>query len=463
MEIRNALQKIENYLTVVSNLNKTILAEGAMSREELLLMKKYLNSCIDRITDIERKLSINMIETPPVETTTVLTNTTEIVEADKNKEIVAVDENQHIEEMEATLNTEQQQELEMALDEIEQQIEKQEEAKTETLFTVVEEEVVATPELKTEETNITPVAELVTNETENKLMEESTKEEVIAEVIQAAVENEIKKEEIQEQKAEEQTSVADHIYNSITQTIDELKNKAEEIKNSEFVQNAETKLENFAAVTQQKMEAMVDDFKKEEDKIEKDKESLVAKMEDRKKQETSFFEKLEDKFKEDNSKPLFHLFDDGKEDFHETLLNKKQEDTKLFTLEKNEVKHEELNIVLTKDEPVVETKSETIQNTESLNDIFKTNTVTHVETIQQPKVRKSLQELIMLNDKFVFVRELFGNQFAEYDTAIKSLENMNSLNDAENYCRNQLWTKFNWNDKVAYQMRFFDVLQKRFG
>ncbi|HNF49085.1 MAG TPA: hypothetical protein PKO18_06660 [Chitinophagales bacterium] len=453
MEIRNALQKIENYLTVVSNLNKTILAEGAMSREELLLMKKYLNSCIDRITDIERKLSINMIETPPVETTTVLTNTTEIVEADKNKEIVAVDENQHIEEMEATLNTEQQQELEMALDEIEQQIEKQEEAKTETLFTVVEEEVVATPELKTEETNITPVAELVTNETENKLMEESTKEEVIAEVIQAAVENEIKKEEIQEQKEEEQTSVADHIYNSITQTIDELKNKAEEIKNSEFVQNAETKLENFAAVTQQKMEAMVDDFKKEEDKIEKDKESLVAKMEDRKKQETSFFEKLEDKFKEDNSKPLFHLFDDGKEDFHETLLNKKQEDTKLFTLEKNEVK----------DEPVVETKSETIQNTESLNDIFKTNTVTHVETIQQPKVRKSLQELIMLNDKFVFVRELFGNQFAEYDTAIKSLENMNSLNDAENYCRNQLWTKFNWNDKVAYQMRFFDVLQKRFG
>ena len=453
MEIRNALQKIENYLTVVSNLNKTILAEGAMSREELLLMKKYLNSCIDRITDIERKLSINMIETPPVETTTVLTNTTEIVEADKNKEIVAVDENQHIEEMEATLNTEQQQELEMALDEIEQQIEKQEEAKTDTQFTVVEEEVVATPELKTEETNITPVAELVTNETENKLMEESTKEEVIAEVIQAAVENEIKKEEIQEQKEEEQTSVADHIYNSITQTIDELKNKAEEIKNSEFVQNAETKLENFAAVTQQKMEAMVDDFKKEEDKIEKDKESLVAKMEDRKKQETSFFEKLEDKFKEDNSKPLFHLFDDGKEDFHETLLNKKQEDTKLFTLEKNEVK----------DEPVVETKSETIQNTESLNDIFKTNTVTHVETIQQPKVRKSLQELIMLNDKFVFVRELFGNQFAEYDTAIKSLENMNSLNDAENYCRNQLWTKFNWNDKVAYQMRFFDVLQKRFG
>ena len=53
MEIRNALQKIENYLTVVANLNKTILLEGTMSREELLLMKKYLYSSIDRIEDID--------------------------------------------------------------------------------------------------------------------------------------------------------------------------------------------------------------------------------------------------------------------------------------------------------------------------------------------------------------------------------------------------------------------------
>jgi len=58
MEIRNALQKIENYLTVVSNLNRTILAEGTMSRDELLLMKKYLYTSIDRIEDIERALTM---------------------------------------------------------------------------------------------------------------------------------------------------------------------------------------------------------------------------------------------------------------------------------------------------------------------------------------------------------------------------------------------------------------------
>src|SRR5438477_478789 len=63
MEIRNALQKIENYLTVVSNLNKTILSEGTMSRDELLLMKKYLYTSIDRIEDIERMPVIENIIT----------------------------------------------------------------------------------------------------------------------------------------------------------------------------------------------------------------------------------------------------------------------------------------------------------------------------------------------------------------------------------------------------------------
>jgi hypothetical protein len=62
MEIRNALQKIENYLTVVSNLNKTILSEGTMSRDELLLMKKYLYTSIDRVEDIERSLIIDKRE-----------------------------------------------------------------------------------------------------------------------------------------------------------------------------------------------------------------------------------------------------------------------------------------------------------------------------------------------------------------------------------------------------------------
>lgn len=43
---------------VVSNLSDN-LSEGTMSRDELLLMKKYLYTSIDRIEDIERSLVID--------------------------------------------------------------------------------------------------------------------------------------------------------------------------------------------------------------------------------------------------------------------------------------------------------------------------------------------------------------------------------------------------------------------
>lgn len=455
MEIRNALQKIENYLTVVSNLNKTILSEGAMSREELLLMKKYLNSCIERISDIERKLSLNTTPETKHQETSLVTNTTEIISTPQPKEIVEVEENLNIDDVEAALDATQKEELEVAMEEIEHA-----EIKAETLEVV--QNTVETPEV---------IAAIKTDEIiqpENKIEETIQQETPVLSTIQKEhdVKNEINttvNTELEtDTKIEETPSVATHLFNSVTQTISELKEKAEEIKNSEFVQKAENHFDNFVAVADQKIEAITEHLKEKEDVDVKEEDSLVAKLEEQKKTETSFFEKLESKFKDDNSKPLFHLFDDGKEDFHETLLNKEQDHNKVSFPEK---KHEEVisNTTFVKDE-VEETKIEPLNNntSSSLNDIFKTTSSAHVETIQQPKVRKSLAELIMLNDKFVFVRELFGNQFAEYDTAIKTLEGMHNLNDAENYCRVQLWTKFNWNEKVAYQMRFFDILQKRF-
>src|SRR3954469_3622191 len=111
MEIRNALQKIENYLTVVSNLNKTILSEGTMSRDELLLMKKYLYTSIDRVEDIERLLIIDRKDEKS------FTPTETVVEKyvpAKGKEIVEVQENTHIEETEAALSTPEKQEVEAA-------------------------------------------------------------------------------------------------------------------------------------------------------------------------------------------------------------------------------------------------------------------------------------------------------------------------------------------------------------
>ena len=63
MEIRSSLKKIDNYLKIVSDLNKAILDEGTMAPEELQIMKKYLYVCADRIEDIQIKFGLATTET----------------------------------------------------------------------------------------------------------------------------------------------------------------------------------------------------------------------------------------------------------------------------------------------------------------------------------------------------------------------------------------------------------------
>ncbi|HNI31574.1 MAG TPA: hypothetical protein PK628_01500, partial [Chitinophagales bacterium] len=117
MEIRNALQKIENYLTVVSNLNRTILSEGTMSRDELLLMKKYLYTSIDRIEDIERSLIIDKSVDKSFVPTALVDNTVKPT-ISKEKEIVAVETNEHLDEVEAVLTATQTEDLHEFVEEI---------------------------------------------------------------------------------------------------------------------------------------------------------------------------------------------------------------------------------------------------------------------------------------------------------------------------------------------------------
>ena len=96
----------------------------------------------------------------------------------------------------------------------------------------------------------------------------------------------------------------------------------------------------------------------------------------------------------------------------------------------------------------------------SLNEIFKPKVNT--ESLNS-KMGKTLSESIALNDKFIFVRELFGNQFSEYENGLKQLEILNSFEQAESYCNEKFRTKFNWNDRTSSVERFMTVLQKRFN
>ena len=499
MEIRNALQKIENYLTVVSNLNKTILSEGTMSRDELLLMKKYLYTSVDRIEDIERMLIIDHKDNKSFKPTeTVIENKYVPV---KEKEIVEVVENDHIEEVEAALSTAaQKEEMEEMVEDIHAEIER------EHMEFVGEIKSVNEDDIEEHKIEIAPLVEssIITEDYSLNKMAENKIEEVVEDNISVPVFEkksfvdsiitedyslnklaENKEEKVVAEKNElvaETKSFADSI---ITEdyTLNKLFENKEDKSIVEKVPLVESIITEDYSINKVKetvlpvSEMIKAEVKKEEvplfDNVITPAETLAAKFEDqtttsfadelvkKNKEETSFFEKLEQKLNETQQPQLFEMFDDGKEELHESFAN-----VNTFTDQVNTITdkpfvsavYDQHDTVLVA-EKAVETMVEQLTPS-SLNDVFKPQTVAEVVNTS---TSKTLSESIALNDKFIFVRELFGNQFSEYETALKHLDTLNNFTSVEQYCNNILWNKFNWTERGSAAARFMDVLKKKFS
>lgn len=494
MEIRNALQKIENYLTVVSNLNKTILSEGTMSRDELLLMKKYLYTSVDRIEDIERMLIIDHKDNKSFKPTeTVIENKYVPV---KEKEIVEVVENDHIEEVEVALSNEQKEELEDLVEEIHTEIEKEDMEFVGEIKSVNEEQKIEIAPLVessiiTEDYSLNKLAEnkieeVVEDNTSVPVLEKkSFVDSIITEDYSLNKLAENKEEKVVAEKNElvaETKSFADSI---ITEdyTLNKLFENKEDKSIVEKVPLVESIITEDYSINKVKetvlpvSEMITAEVKKEEvplfDNVITPAETLAAKFEDqtttsfadelvkKNKEETSFFEKLEQKLNETQQPQLFEMFDDGKEKLHESFAN-----VNTFTDQINTITdkpfvsavYDQHDTVLVA-EKAVETMVEQLTPS-SLNDVFKPQTVAEVVNTS---TSKTLSESIALNDKFIFVRELFGNQFSEYETALKHLDTLNNFTSVEQYCNNTLWNKFNWTERGSAAARFMDVLKKKFS
>jgi hypothetical protein len=394
MEIRNALLKIENYLTVVMNLNKTILSEGTMSRDELLLMKKYLYTSVDRIEDIERLL---VIDRKDEKSFTPSESASPSYTAPKQKEIVEVAENNHVEEVEASLDQEEKEEMNEMVEEIHTEMQQ-------------EEEIQAPAEIDQEE--VAPV--------ENEEEKPVTSTIEIMPMIENIITEDFAFDELKEFPAEEKKE-------EISAPIIPLVAKEEKSETiaGKFVENTSTFADELA---------------------------------NRKKEETTLFEHLNQKLNVTPQQQLFEMFEDDKEELHETFMNTpvSYEPSNSFSDTHHEYGHETVLVAEKKAEPVVEQMTPS-----SLNEVFKPQAPV-LETVA-PKVSKTFSESIALNDKFIFVRELFGNQFAEYEHGLKQLDAQSSFEAAQAYCNENLWNKFGWAKKTQAVTRFMELLQKRFA
>lgn len=76
---------------------------------------------------------------------------------------------------------------------------------------------------------------------------------------------------------------------------------------------------------------------------------------------------------------------------------------------------------------------------------------------------KDLKSAITLNDKMLFVRDLFNGYSLAYSEAIEILNRFNNFDDAERFLKTNYVEKNHWADKPATNEKFFDLLRRRFA
>ena len=76
---------------------------------------------------------------------------------------------------------------------------------------------------------------------------------------------------------------------------------------------------------------------------------------------------------------------------------------------------------------------------------------------------KALKSLISLNDKLLFVRDLFNGYSLAYSEAVELLNRFDSIEAADNFLRQNYAAKNNWSEKQNVVDKFYEILNKRFS
>lgn len=99
---------------------------------------------------------------------------------------------------------------------------------------------------------------------------------------------------------------------------------------------------------------------------------------------------------------------------------------------------------------------------ESLNDRLKEEKTEVAHVLKETPI-KDLRKAIGINDRFVFVRELFRGDDAVYERSIKTINNFNIYSEAEYWIARELKHKLGWDDRNDTVAHFYSLVRRRFS
>lgn len=101
-------------------------------------------------------------------------------------------------------------------------------------------------------------------------------------------------------------------------------------------------------------------------------------------------------------------------------------------------------------------------NTSSINEKLKQSKIDLGDTFTEVPIR-DLRKAIAVNERFLFINELFRGDEAAYERSIKTINGFSIFPEAEYWIQRELKVKNGWNDSDELVKQFYQLVKRRFS
>jgi hypothetical protein len=103
-----------------------------------------------------------------------------------------------------------------------------------------------------------------------------------------------------------------------------------------------------------------------------------------------------------------------------------------------------------------------LQSESSINDKLKPTSIPLSDTLTGGPIR-DLKKAIGVNDRFLFINELFRGDEAMYERSLKTINNFTILPEAEYWIQRELKVKIGWSESNEVVKQFNQLVKRRFS
>jgi hypothetical protein len=101
-------------------------------------------------------------------------------------------------------------------------------------------------------------------------------------------------------------------------------------------------------------------------------------------------------------------------------------------------------------------------NGSSMNDTLREERIELAHVLTETPIR-DLKKAIGVNDRYVFLNELFRGDEAMYERSLKTLNGFRIYQEAEYWINRELKIKLGWNDSNSIVRHFYQLVRRRFS